>query len=100
MTTLTTPTAVSVDDGVDLLLPPETPLAVLDAFVASCNIGECGCGDDFVSRITGVELFDEPGRRRVRISGNVTPGEVLAELASTSIAASNDEQTTLSVHGE
>jgi hypothetical protein len=86
---LTTPTAVSVKEGVDLLLPPETPLEVLDAFVASCSIGECGCGDSFVSRITGIELYDEPGRRRVRISGNVTPGEVLTELAGTSLGTSS-----------
>lgn len=67
------PTAVTGDGGVDLFLPPETPLGILDAFVASCNIGECGCGDSFDSRITGVELCDEPGHRRVRINGNITP---------------------------
>ncbi|MGC8499439.1 MAG: hypothetical protein ACP5OV_08115 [Acidimicrobiales bacterium] len=86
MSNPTNPTAVRVDDGVDLLLPLQTPLEVLDAFVASCNIGECGCGDSFVSRITGVELFDEPGQRRVRINGNVTPDEVLTELAATSLS--------------
>lgn len=87
MSTQTTPAAVSVEDGVDLLLPPETPLEALDAFVASCNVGACGCGDSFVSRITGVELYDEPGRRRVRISGNITPDEVLTELAATPLSA-------------
>jgi hypothetical protein len=86
MSNPTSPTAVRVVNGVDLLLPLETPLDVLDAFVASCNIGECGCGDSFVSRITGVELFDERGQRRVRISGNVTPDEVLAELAATPLS--------------
>lgn len=69
MTNLATPTAVKVDDGVDLLLPADTPLEALNAFVASCNSGEFSCGDTFVSRISGVELHDEPGRRRVRISG-------------------------------
>jgi hypothetical protein len=87
MKTQTVPAAVSVEEGVDLLLPPETPLEALDAFVASCNVGECGCGDSFVSRITGVELYDEPGRRRVRISGNITPDEVLTELAATTLSA-------------
>ena len=80
------PTALTVDGGVDLLLPRETPLEVLDAFVASCNVGACGCGDTFVSRITNVELHDEPGRRRVRISGDITPDEVLSELATTSLS--------------
>jgi hypothetical protein len=84
--TITTPTATAVDGAVDLLLPLATPLETLEAFVASCNIGECGCGDSFVSRITGVDLYDEPGRRRVRISGDVTPDEVLAELAATVIS--------------
>lgn len=79
--TITAPRATAIDDGVDLLLPPETPLAALDAFVASCNAGECDCADTFVARITGVELFEEPGRLRVRISGDVTPAEVLTELA-------------------
>ena len=78
--TITAPRAIAIDGGVDLLLPPETSLDVLDAFVASCNVGECGCADTFVARITGVELFDEPGRRRVQISGAVDPQEVLAEL--------------------
>lgn len=77
---LTAPQAVATDGGVDLLLPPATPRDVLDVFVASCNIGQCGCDTTFVSKITGVELFDEPGRLRVHISGAVTPEEVLAEM--------------------
>ena len=78
--TITVPRAITIDGGVDLLLPPETPFETLDSFVASCNAGECGCADTFVARITGVELFEEPGRLRVRINGNVTPEEVLTEL--------------------
>ena len=42
MTAQISPTALTVDGGVDLLLPRETPLEVLDAFVASCNVGACG----------------------------------------------------------
>ena len=34
MTAQISPTALTVDGGVDLLLPRETPLEVLDAFVA------------------------------------------------------------------
>ena len=41
MTAQISPTALTVDGGVDLLLPRETPLEVLDAFVASCNVGAC-----------------------------------------------------------
>lgn len=79
---LTEPRAVATDDGVDLLLPPATPRDVLDIFVASCNIGQCDCDTTFVSKITGVELFEEPGRLRVQITGAVTPDEVLAEMAT------------------
>lgn len=76
------PEAFAVAGGVDLLLPPGTPRDVLDMFVASCNIGECGCETTFVSKIEGVELYDEPGRLRVHITGDVTPGEVLAEMVA------------------
>ena len=76
------PVAFVVDGGVDLLLPPTTPRDVLDIFIASCNIGKCDCDTAFVTRINGVELFDEPGRLRVRIAGDVTPEEVLAEMVS------------------
>lgn len=79
---LTEPEAVATDDGVDLLLPPATPRDVLDIFVASCNIGQCDCDTTFVSKVTGVELFEEPGRLRVHITGAVTPDEVLAEMVS------------------
>ena len=79
---LTEPRAVATDDGVDLFLPPATPCDVLDIFVASCNIGQCDCDTTFVSKVTGVELFEEPGRLRVHITGNVTPDEVLAEMVS------------------
>ena len=79
---VTRPVALIVDGGVDLLLPPTTPRDVLDVFIASCNIGVCDCDTAFVARITGVELFDEPGRLRVRIAGDVTPEEVLAEMVS------------------
>ena len=79
---VTRPAAFVVDGGVDLLLPPTTPRDVLDVFVASCNLGACDCNTDFVARIAGVELFDQPGRLRVRIAGNVTPEEVLAEMVS------------------
>jgi hypothetical protein len=77
---LTEPQAVATDSGVDLLLPPATPRDVLDVFVASCNIGQCDCDTTFVSKITGVELFEEPGHLRVQITGAVTPDEVLAEM--------------------
>ena len=79
---LTEPEAVATDDGVDLLLPPATPRDVLDMFVASCNIGQCDCDTTFVSKITGVELFEEPGHLRVHITGAVTPDEVLAEMVT------------------
>ena len=79
---VTRPVAFVVGGGVDLLLPPTTPRDVLDVFVASCNIGACDCDSAFVARITGVELFDEPGRLRVRITGDVTLQEVLAEMVS------------------
>ncbi len=79
--------AIAVDGGVDLLLPPATPRDVLDVFVASCNIGQCDCDTTFVAKITAVELYDEPGRLRVRITGEVTPEEVTAEmLASEAVA--------------
>lgn len=77
---LTEPQAVATDTGVDLLLPPATPRDVLDMFVASCNVGQCDCDTTFVSKITGVELFEEPGRLRVHILGVVTPEEVFAEM--------------------
>ena len=83
--TIIEPRAISIEGGVDLLLPSETPLKALEAFVASCNIGECGCEDSFVARVAGVELFEEPGRLRVRITGDVTPDEVLAEMATSSV---------------
>lgn len=76
------PEAVATSTGVDLLLPPATPRNVLDVFVASCNIGQCDCDTTFVSKITGVELFEEPGRLRVQITGAVTPEEVLAEMVA------------------
>ena len=76
------PEATAFDGGVDLLLPQSTPREVLDVFVASCNIGACDCDTTFVSKIAGVELHDEPGRLRVRITGSVTPEEVLAEMVT------------------
>ncbi len=79
---LTEPRAVATDAGVDLLLPPATPRDVLGIFVASCNIGQCDCDTTFVSKITGIELFDEPGHLRVHITGAVTPDEVLAVMVS------------------
>ena len=79
---LTEPRAVATDDGVDLLLPPATRRDVLDIFVASCNIDQCDCDTTFVSKITGVELFEELGHLRVQITGAVTPEEVLAEMVS------------------
>jgi len=78
---LAEPRAVATDSGVDLL-PPATPRDVLDTFVASCSIGQCDCDTTFVSKITGVELFEEPGHLRVQTTGAVTPKEVLAEMAS------------------
>ena len=87
--TVTAPLAITIDGGVDLMLPLTTPLAALDAFVTSCNAGECGCEDTFVARITEVEMFEEPGRLRVRISGDVTPEEVLSELAGSAPLAFN-----------
>ena len=79
---VTRPVAFVADGGVDLLLPRTTPRDVLDVFIASCSIGACDCNTAFVARITGVELFDEPGRLRVRIAGDVTPEEVLTEMVS------------------
>jgi len=79
---LTEPRALATEDGVDLLLPPETPRDVLEMFVASCNIGQCDCDTTFVSKITGVELFEQPGHLRVHITGAVTPDEVLSEMVS------------------
>lgn len=35
-----------------------------------------------MSKITGVELYDGPGRLRVHIIGDVTPEEVLAEMVT------------------
>ncbi|MGC8511040.1 MAG: hypothetical protein ACP5PB_09250 [Acidimicrobiales bacterium] len=81
-TELSEPEAVATDSGVDLFLPPATPRDVLDIFVASCNIGQCDCDTTFVSKIAGVELFEEPGHLRVQITGAVTPEEVLAEMVS------------------
>jgi len=79
---LTEPRAVATVDGVDLLLPPTTPRDVLDMFVTSCNIGQCDCDTTFVSKITGVELFEEPGCLRVHVTGAVAPNEVLAEMVT------------------
>ena len=79
---LTEPQAVATDSGVDLLLPLATPRDVLDMFVASCNVGQCDCDTNFVSKITGVELFKEPGCLRVHITGGVTPEEVFAEMVT------------------
>ena len=76
------PTAIPAEGGVDLLLPPSTPRDVLDIFVASCNIGTCECETSFVAKINTVELYDEPGRLRIRITGDVTPEEVLGEMAA------------------
>ena len=82
---ITQPRAMAIKGGVDLLLPASTPFGALEVFVASCNVGECGCEDTFVARVAGVELFEEPGRLRVRITGNVTPEEVLAEMANSTV---------------
>lgn len=82
ITELTSPAAIEAEGGVDLLLPPSTSRDVLDIFVASCNVGTCGCETTFVSKITNVELYDERGRLRIRITGDVTPEEVLTEMAS------------------
>lgn len=79
---VTKPRAVATDGGVDLLLPPATPRDVLDMFVAACNIGQCDCETTFVSKITDVELHEEPGHLRVHITGDVTPEEVLAEMGT------------------
>lgn len=80
--TVTSPRAEAVDGGVDLLLPPETSFDALQAFVASCNVGGCDCAETFVGRIQNVELFEEPGRLRVHITGDITPEEVLTEMAN------------------
>jgi hypothetical protein len=82
------PSAYRVEGGVDLLLPPTTPRDVLDIFIASCNVGACGCDTTFVAKITGVELFDEPGRLRLRINGEVTPEEVVAEMVASALELS------------
>lgn len=82
---ITEPHAITIEGGVDLFLPKETPINTLQAFIASCNVGECGCKDTFVARVAGVELFEEPGHLRVRISGNVTPDEVLVEMANSAV---------------
>jgi hypothetical protein len=79
---ITRPRAEAIDSGVELLLPAGTPLDALRAFVASCNAGACACAETFVARVTEVELFEEPGRLRVRITGDVTPEEVLTEMAA------------------
>ncbi len=92
---LTEPRAVATDDGVDLLLPPATPRDVLDVFVASCNIGQCECDTTFVSKIAGVELFEEPGQLRVQITGAVTPEEVLAEMVSSAPALGSPQSSAL-----
>ncbi|WP_298338061.1 hypothetical protein [Ferrimicrobium sp.] len=81
-TAITEPSAITTPKGVDLLLPLDTPRDVLDIFVASCNIGQCSCDTTFVSKITGVELVEEPGLLRVRVSGAITPEEVLAEMGN------------------
>ncbi len=39
------------------------------------------CEDTLVAHLTEVEMFEEPGRLQVRKSGDVTPAEVLSELA-------------------
>ena len=86
MTDITTePRAIAIEGGVDLLLPAGMPYDALEAFVASCNVGECGCEDTFVARVAGVELFEEPERLRVRILGNITPDEVLTEMANSTV---------------
>ena len=79
---ITEPAAVAVEGGVDLLLPPTTPREVLTLFVASCNIGVCDCDSAFVAKSRDVALYEEPGRLRVHIDGDVTPAEVLAEMAA------------------
>jgi len=76
------PEAIATEGGVDLLLPLSTPRDILDIFVASCKVGQCDCDTTFVSKITGVDLFEEPGHLRVRIDGTVTPDEVLAEMVA------------------
>lgn len=81
-TEILTPAAIAVTSGVELLLPPTTPRDVLDVFVASCNVGACDCDTTFVSKISGVQLYDEPGRLRVHIEGDVTPEEVLREMVT------------------
>ena len=81
-TPLTEPAAIAVESGVDLLLPPTTPRAVLEMFVASCNVGDCDCDTAFVAKIHNVELFEEPGLLRVHIVGDLTPAEVLAEMGA------------------
>ena len=82
---ITEPRAIAIEGGVDLLLPAGTPFDALEAFIASCNMGQCGCEDTFVARVAGVELFEEPSHLRVRISGNITPEEVLAEMAGSTV---------------
>ena len=82
---ITEPRALKVADGVDLYLPKETPINALEAFVTSCNVGECGCADTFVARVAAVELFEEIGHLRVHITGNVTPDEVLAEMFNSAV---------------
>ena len=82
ITELTSPTAIPAEGGVDLLLPPSTSRDVLGIFVASCNIGTCDCETTFIARISNVDLYDEPGRLRIRITGDVTPEEVLTEMAA------------------
>lgn len=79
---ITEPAAVPCAGGVDLLLPPGTPRDALDFLVASCNIGACDCDATFVAKIENVALHEEPGRLRVRITGDVTPSEVLAEMVA------------------
>ena len=51
-------------------------------FVASCAIGACDCNTHFVSKITGVEIYDEPGRLRVHITSEVTPDEVFVDMVA------------------
>lgn len=83
---ITEPEARRTPTGVDLLLPLGTPREVLEVFVASCKVGACDCDTTFVSKIVGVDLFEEPGRLRVEIIGDVTPEEVLAEMVASAPA--------------
>ena len=48
------------------------------------------CEGTFVARITEVEMFEELEKLRVRLSGEVTPAEVLSELAGSAPLAFNE----------